>query len=63
LDHPGSTGEISMTNRASTTEDLRINDERWRKVLNRFESLEAELQELYWEILEFLDKEHEIQIH
>ena len=46
-----------------TTEDLRINDERWRKVLNRFESLEAELQELYWEILEFLDKEHEIQIH
>ncbi len=52
-----------MTNRASTAEDLRINDERWRKVLNRFESLEAELQELYWEILEFLDKEHEIQIH
>ena len=52
-----------MTNRASTTEDLRINDERWRKVLNRFESLEAELQELYWGILEFLDKEHETQIH
>lgn len=31
-------------------------DERWEKVLARFAAIETQLQELYWEVLDCMDK-------
>ena len=32
-------------------------DLRWEKVLNRFALIEAQLQELYWEVVDCIDDE------
>jgi hypothetical protein len=32
-------------------------DERWKKVLARFTAIDAEFQELYWEVVSLMDKQ------
>jgi hypothetical protein len=32
-------------------------DERWKKMLARFTAIDAELQELYWEVVSLMDKQ------
>lgn len=44
-----------MVKTASMLENL-PKDERWEKVLSRFASLETQLQDLYWEVVDCLDE-------